>query len=139
MSLCNLMNGVNPAAFFIIPMLGKHPDEYPRFRDCFVGEDKKTIEVFTHVGGGNRHSGYGEEELEKHPNFIRTYDDDFDSTYGTYVFSVPERWQADFDKILNGKTLFISEEYFNEILRVYPKLEDEFRKMFNRPKPIING
>lgn len=133
------MNGVNPAAFFIIPMLGKHPDEYPRFRDCFVGEDKKTIEVFTHVGGGNRHSGYGEEELEKHPNFIRTYDDDFDSTYGTYVFSVPERWQADFDKILNGKTLFISEEYFNEILRVYPKLEDEFRKMFNRPKPTING
>lgn len=139
MSLYNLMNGVNPAAFFILPMLGKHPDEYPRFRDCFVGEDKKTIEVFTHVGGGNRHSGYGEEELEKHPNFIRTYDDDFDSTYGTYVFSVPERWQADFDKILNGKTLFISEEYFNEILRVYPKLEDEFRKMFNRPKPIING
>lgn len=139
MSLYNLMNGVNPAAFFILPMLGKHPDEYPRFRDCFVGEDKKTIEVFTHVGGGNRHSGYGEEELEKHPNFIRTYDDDFDSTYGTYVFSVPERWRDDFEKILNGKTLFISEEYFNEILRVYPKLEDEFRKMFNRPKPIING
>lgn len=139
MSLYNLMNGVNPAAFFILPMLGKHPDEYPRFRDCFVGEDKKTIEVFTRVGGGNRHSGYGEEELEKHPNFIRTYDDDFDSTYGTYVFSVPERWRDDFEKILNGKTLFISEEYFNEILRVYPKLEDEFRKMFNRPKPIING
>ncbi len=34
MSLYNMINGVNPATFFILPMLGKHPDEYPRFRDC---------------------------------------------------------------------------------------------------------
>ena len=31
------MNGVNPATFFILPMLGKHPDEFPRFRDCWAG------------------------------------------------------------------------------------------------------
>ena len=59
----------------------------------------------TRVGGNNRHSGYGEEELEKHPNFIRAYDDDFDNTYGTYVFSVPEQWKEDFAKIINGNAL----------------------------------
>ena len=33
-----MINGVQPATFFLLPMLGKHPDEYPRFRDCFVGK-----------------------------------------------------------------------------------------------------
>lgn len=80
MSLYNMICGVNPAAFFILPMLGKHPDEYPRFRDCFVSDDETSIEVLTRVGGGNR--GYGEEELMKHPNFLRTYDWDEDNTYG---------------------------------------------------------
>lgn len=68
MSLYNMICGVNPAAFFILPMLGKHPDEYPRFRDCFVSDDETSIEVLTRVGGGNR--GYGEEELMKHPALI---------------------------------------------------------------------
>lgn len=38
MSLYNMLNGVNPCTFLILPMLGKHPDEYPRFRDCFIEE-----------------------------------------------------------------------------------------------------
>ena len=74
MSLYNMLNGVNIATFFILPMLDKHPDEYPRFRDCFIGEDKNSIVVYTRVGGGNRNCGFGEEELYKHPNFIKTYD-----------------------------------------------------------------
>lgn len=81
MSLYNMLNGVNPATFFILPMLDKHPDEYPRFRDCFIGEDKNSIVIYTRVGGSNRNCGFGEEELYKHPNFIKTYDDCFDSTY----------------------------------------------------------
>lgn len=35
-----MINGVNQATFYILPMLGKHPDEYPRFRDCFTGKTK---------------------------------------------------------------------------------------------------
>ena len=38
--LYNLINGVNLATFIILPMLGKHPDEYPRFRDCFIAENE---------------------------------------------------------------------------------------------------
>lgn len=87
--------------------------------------------MLTRVGGGNR--GFGEEELMKHPNFIKTFDHEEDNTYGWYVFSVPERWKEDFDKIAHGDITEISDEYFNEMIRVYPKLEDKFREMFDRP------
>ena len=56
-----MINGVNPATFLFLPMLGKHPDEYPRFRDCFISEDETQKIVFTRVGGGNRNCGFGEE------------------------------------------------------------------------------
>lgn len=137
MSLYNALFGVNPATFLILPMLGKHPDEYPRFRDCFVGTDGPfghSIVVYTRVGGNNRNTGYGEEWMLEHPDFIKTYDDDFDSTYGSYVFNVPKRWREDFLKIIDGKLAEISDDYFNEILRVYPTLEERVREVFKRPK-----
>jgi hypothetical protein len=30
MSLYNMVHGTTQATFFVLPMLGKHPDEYPR-------------------------------------------------------------------------------------------------------------
>jgi len=130
MSLYNMINGVNPAAFFILPMLGeKHPDNYPRFRDCFVTKDNN-IAVYTRVGGGNRNCDYGEEELYEHPNFIKTYDDDFDNTYATYEFSVPKEWKDDFNKILGGELKEISQAYKDRLYKVYPKLKDKFDEMF---------
>lgn len=131
MSLYNMIHGVNQATFYILPMLGKHPDEYPRFRGCFVTE-AGNIAVYTRVGGGNRGCGYGEDELYKDENFLTTYDDDFDSTYATYEFSVPAKWRSDFEKIMAGKIGEISKEYQDEIKRVFPKLAPEFEKMFGR-------
>ena len=125
--LYNLIHGVNPATFLILPMLGKHPDEYPRFRDCGVTEDHHIL-VLTRVGGGNRNTGYGEEELEQDPHFIKTYDADWDSTYGYYEFKVPEEWQADFDAIINGGKP--SAKYLDQMCKVYPKLEEKFRAQF---------
>lgn len=130
MSLYNLINGVNPTTFFFLPMLGKHPDEYPRFRDCFIGEDHNSIIVYTRVGGNNRNCGFGEEELYKHPNFIRTYDDDFDNTYGYYVFSIPDEWQDDFKALLTKEK--VSDAYLEQMCKVFPKLEDKFRSMFKK-------
>ena len=128
MSLYNMLNGVNQATFFILPMLGKHPDEYPRFRDCFVSDNE--IHIYTRVGGGNRNCGFGEEKLQKHPQFLRDFDDDFDSTYATYVFSVPEKWKPDFEILTKGNPKEISEEYKKELKRVYPKLSEKFETMF---------
>jgi len=125
-----MLMGVNPCTIFILPMLDKHPDEYPRFRDCFLANEEHPeyddyIHVYTRVGGGNRGCGKGEEELMKLPNFITTFDDSFDSTYATYVFSVPDRWQDDFKKIRNGQLKEVSTDYQNKVREVFPKLKDK--------------
>lgn len=124
MSLYNMMMGFSPACVVIMPMLGRKQNEYPRFRDCFVTEEGN-IAIYTRVGGGNRDCGYGEDELYKDENFITTYDDEYDNTYGTYEFRVPEKWKTDFDLIMNGKAGEVSQEYINYVKEFYPKLAKE--------------
>lgn len=124
MSLYNMVNGFNPACIFFLPMLGRKAEDYPRFRDCFLSEDNQKIAVYTRVGGGNRNCGYGEEKLYDDENFIRTFDDDFDNTYATYEFKVPDRWRADFDKLVAGNTSDVSDEYVALVSAFYPKLAE---------------
>lgn len=133
MSLYNMINGFNPACVLIMPMLGRKQDEYPRFRDCFVTEDGN-IAIYTRVGGGNRNCGYGEEELYKDENFIKTYDDDFDCTYATYEFKVPDKWKEDFDRIINGRQSEVSDEYVAVVNNMFPKLAENgmIDKIFGR-------
>lgn len=123
MSLYNMLNGFNPACVLILPMLGKKETEYPRFRDCFVEDGM--IAIYTRVGGGNRDCGFGEEELYKDPNFVKTYDDDFDNTYATYLFNVPDKWQEDFNKIVGGRFEDVSDEYFSYVCEFFPRLAKE--------------
>lgn len=123
MSLYNMVNGFNPACVLIMPMLGRKQDEWPRFRDCWVTKEN-TIAIYTRVGGGNRNCGYGEEELYKDPNFIKTYDDDFDKTYATYEFSVPEKWEPDFDKIIGGNLSDVSAEYIQHLKNFFTELTE---------------
>jgi len=131
--LYNELFGYNPACVFVLPMLGRKMDEYPRFRDCFIDcEGRKEIIVYTRVGGGNRGEGYGEEKLYKDPNYLRTYDDDFDSTYGSYVFKVPEEWEEDFDLIEARKFNETSDAYVQLIVDAYPSMKDALMK-FLRP------
>ena len=128
MSLYNMMNGVNLATFVILPMLGKHPDEYPRFRDCFIDDDK--IQILTRTGGGNR-EGYIEEiqMMRNMDEYIDDYDEENDNTYAYWNFSVPTKWKNDFNKIIDGKIKNISEEYITEMKRVFPKLSKEIDKI----------
>ena len=139
MSLYNMVNGFNPACVLIMPMLGRTQDEYPRFRDCFVTEEKN-IAIYTRVGGGNRNCGYGEEELYKDENFLTTYDDEYDSTYATYEFKVPEKWKDDFSKILCGDFASVSVEYIEYLKQFYPKLAEQgvFEKIFNKQEETNN-
>lgn len=137
MSLYNMMHGVNPSAFFVLPMLGKHAESYPRFRDCFLADEEHPrydnhILVYTRVGGGNRED-YQEQidELRASPNYVSDYDDSFDCTFATFVFSVPEEWKEDYGKIKSGKLLEISEAYKKKLYEIYPKLTDKFNEIFN--------
>ena len=129
MSLYNVINGFNSAVLIILPMLGKNPREYPRFRDCFVIDEKypkydNHIHIFTRIGGNNRiHYRAEIKEMEENPNYITNYDDLFDSTYATWIFSIPEKWKPDFDLILKGEIPKISDEYKDELHRVYPLLK----------------
>lgn len=117
--------------YWIMPMLGRKQDEWPRFRDCFV-TDNGNIAIYTRVGGGNRNQGYGEEELYKDTNFIKTYDDEYDNTYATYEFKVPDKWKEDFNHILSNEFDQVSEEYQKYLRSFYPKLEESglFDKVF---------
>ena len=125
MSLYNALFGFNPACVIILPMLGRKQEEYPRFRDCFVSDDGERIVIYTRVGGGNRCCGYGEEELYDDPNFVKTYDDDFDSTYGYYEFNVPQKWKDEFDKIVDGRFAEVSDEYVKYVSEFYPLLAEK--------------
>ena len=120
MSLYNMLCGFSPACFWL--MLGRKQEEWPRFRDCFLGENKDTIVIYTRVGGGNRECGYGEEKLYEDPNFLKTWDDDYDSTYGYYEFKVPDKWRSDFDKVVAGEAKSVSEEYKALLMEFFPKL-----------------
>lgn len=125
MSLYNMVYGFNPACLLFMPMLGRKQDEYPRFRDCFLSEDTKHIDIYTRVGGGNRGCGYGEEELYKDENFVETFDDDYDNTFATYRFKVPEKWQVDFNLILDGKLKEVSDDYVACVKNIFPKLAEQ--------------
>lgn len=138
MSLYNMIHGVNPATFFILPALGKHAEEYPRFRDCFFGMDdrpefKDHIIVYTRTGGGNREA-YEEQnsELVAMPTYVTDFDDDFDSTFAYFVFAVPEEWKADIELIVSGRAREISDAYFEQLCKVYPKLKEKFQVTFDR-------
>lgn len=93
MSLYNMINGTHALAGTLMQLLKIRHDAVGRFRDCFLqrGPDGALeIHVYTRNGGGNRQDFVAETEaLRKHPLFLRDFDDEMDSTYATYVFSVP--------------------------------------------------
>ena len=152
MSLYQLINGVNPAAFLILPMLGHHPDKYPRFRDCFTGVEGKPeyddkIVVYTRSGGGNRDwlanadSYYDEgdtreegrifnEDMQAFPEYVTDFDDEFDSTYAIWVFNVPDKWKEDYRRMKEATGEVPTKEYQEQMKQVYPKLAEQFEKLW---------
>ena len=72
-----------------------------RFRDIHLSTgDERSLDrgprivLFTRNGGGNRESYfYVFDILRAHPNYLRDYDDDFDSTYASIEFSIPEKFR----------------------------------------------
>jgi len=136
MSLYNAIHGTTSATFFVLPMLGKHPNQYPRFRDCFTDDEenpqyKDHIHIYTRTGGGNR-EGYAEEnqQIRDMNGFVTDFDDSFDSTFASWIFKVPEKWENDFKAFSEGKLKNISKEYRLQLDSVFPKLKDKFKEMF---------
>lgn len=101
MSMYNMLHGVNPLGGQLLAIIDPNAKagDFGRFRDIYIAKDPKTgvltIVVYTRNGGGNR-EGHQEvfERWSKHPNFVRDWDDDFDCTYASLEFSVPEEHKA---------------------------------------------
>lgn len=128
--LYNALFGWNPACVLLAPMLtDENPQSFfPRFRDCFLSDDKEHIEIYTRVGGGNRE--YYEEEIHRlcsMPTYVYDVDDDFDCTYATFTFSVPDEWKDDFKHITSGEYGAVSDRYIERMQKCFPKLD--IRKM----------
>jgi len=140
-NMYNMLFGANIATFLIYPTLFEnHPDSFPRFRDCFVSEDEKTIKVYSRMGGGNRECWEAAKaecdcpacqanEIENQENCISRIDDDFDSTYCTFSFKVPEKYKNDVELIMKNKLKETSKEYKDLILKTFPKIEDKLKKI----------
>jgi hypothetical protein len=92
---------------------------------------KNIICVFTRVGGGNR-PDYEKEiaELRKKPGYITDYDDKFDCTFASFIYSVPKKWKEDYDAICNEDFLKVSDTYIDHIIKVFPLLKDKISKLF---------
>jgi hypothetical protein len=107
MSLYNMLFGVNPFAQLWLSMLNLGTEDVGRFRDCYltgVEKDADTGEVnlgdaqicvYTRNGGGNREQ-YQEviDTLATHPCYVFDEDDDFDCTYCTIYFKIPDKFTA---------------------------------------------
>lgn len=131
MSLYNLINGFSPACILVMPILGRKQNEWPRFRDCFINKngDSREIHIYTRVGSANQNCGFGEEALYDDPNFLRFEDDEYDSTYGTYVFKCPAKWEKDFDRINDGNLSELSPEYYEMQSMFWEKGEEMVAKI----------
>ena len=134
MSLYNTLFGQNPMSGFLLAMLSLDTEKWPvgRFRDIYVRKDEESGEVlivlFTRNGGGNRghwHDNYDEGEdcdcpgcviayrLPKHPLYVRDYDDDFDCTYASIEFKVPEDYREAVEGLVAGQAPM---ERFKELI-----------------------
>jgi len=138
-----MMNGLNKAAAVVLPLLGKHPTEYPRFRDCWIGKvrdsttekdnlgiavkesdnDYGFITIYIRTGGNNR-KDYQEQidKMRADPLYVEDYDDSFDNTYAYFVYKLPEKWTEDARAIMTtGRAKEVSKEYVDKLIEVMPE------------------
>ena len=93
--LYNVVFGESGIGHELVGLLNSvQPISVGRYRDGWVeaAGDTIVIAVYTRNGGGNR-DDYDAEigSMLSHPWFLSDDDDDFDSTYATFRFLVPDR------------------------------------------------
>lgn len=107
MSMYNMIHGVNPLTPVLLSILNTGVCAIPRFRDCYF--DGEHIVIYTRTGGGNRDhydepnadnpDGPWNSDLRELSGYLRDEDDDYDSTYASFYYSVPEQFGYLLDKL----------------------------------------
>ena len=108
MSLYNMVFGNSAQAPLVLALLDKPGGYFGRFRDAWIEQCEDgslRLAVYTRNGGGNREH-YDDDrkagpdcdctgciatfQLPRDPLYITDRDDDFDATYATFYFRVPD-------------------------------------------------
>jgi hypothetical protein len=106
--LYNVIFGLCPLAPQLMSILDLVNFEHnkftaPRFRDAYpvLEEGEWVIHVLTRVGGDSRDEYQGGiRQLQSHELFKRDYDESYDKSYATFVFSTPDDMQVEMKKKL---------------------------------------
>lgn len=124
MSLYNQLFQENENADVLIGVLGLNKAIFERYRDIYLNKEGTKITVYTRCGGGNRKE-YARmfELMKRHPNYLRDYDDSYDSTYAYIEFSIPDKYKDMCKKIAPEK----------DPLTVHEKFDLEVKNMKENP------
>ena len=126
MSFYNMLFGKNSYSTIVLAILGMKECDIERFRDCSIDINEKQISIYTRTGGGNR-DDYPNEILTSNKNYKYDEDDDFDSTYATYYFNIPEEIYQDVCNYLDAENKGISAKFLQWINKTLnrPETEDD--------------
>lgn len=93
MSLYNKLFGENEEAHVLLGFVGLNKGIFMRYRDCFLNPEGTIVTVISRIGGDNR-KDYRQTftDLKRHKNYLRDYDDAFDSTYCYFEFKVEDKF-----------------------------------------------
>lgn len=122
MSMYNMLFGKNPNSDIVLAILGLKASDVERFRDC--GFDENGIYIYTRTGGGNR-DNYPNEALTGNEYYRSDSDDDFDSTYATYYFNIPDDIKEDVEAFKNVRENGITGKLIQHVLKTLERKETE--------------
>lgn len=139
MSFYNMLFGINSHTPFLLATLGLRENDVERLRNVFVGDDGKTIEIYSRTGGGNR-EGYPNLKMRKLPTWQGSVDDDYDCTYCTDTFAVPSEFTEDVKNLSDILTHGLRPEFaqhLSKTLRREPTEDDKATSAYQAESAAI--
>lgn len=137
-SMYKMIFGENRFAEAILAMLGLKKEDIGRFRDAFITGDK--IAIYTRLGGYYNRESYAEyiKKLQEHPHYLYDEDDEIDSTYATFYFSIPEEFKEVAKKLDTGE--FDPDERWREAMEELSRMSlEEIEKRFSELLKVLNA
>lgn len=128
-SMYNMLFGKNHFADFILESLDLTEEDCGRFRDAFVAGGE--IAIYTRNGGENRENQKKAIDwLKNHPCYLRDQDDNYDSTYATFYFSIPEEHKEAMLVMDNGPIDF-SQRWKDRLNNITEKDMENFKPIMD--------
>jgi len=120
------------SSIFMMPLIGRHPDEIPFFHDVFTRKIVKTptsrLVVLTETGISTWHGDKNNEchdilrqYLSKIPTYgYKSQPHSQDSKYHEWEFMCKTDLHMDFDKLLKGQFHKVGSNYIRAFKAIYP-------------------